>query len=224
MADNNNVFILFEEIKSVLEGMKNKLEELPRVITRQSQTENNKPDLSTVKEAVAETAKAKFEEIKGLLAKQWEAYAQLSTLTLQRLDNIRKSQEAQGEQQELQPQEHIHRHSFDIKSSKVFSFIVGLGVICAISLWGNIEQWKAKCQYADDALKFRAIRSWGGCDANDLLWLNKVFDIHRDKKAIEWVRKQADGYDNSLKTVSDSLMQEGLKSKVKPQTNNPKSD
>ncbi len=96
----NNVFILFEEIKSVLEGMKNKLEELPKMITTQPQTGNDKPDLSTVKEAVAETAKARSEEIKGLLAKQWEAYAQLSTLTLQRLDNIRKSQEEQGEQHE----------------------------------------------------------------------------------------------------------------------------
>ncbi len=101
MAENN-VLILFEEIKSVLEGMKNKLEELPRVINVQRQTGDNKPDLSTVKEAVAETAKTRSEEIKGLLAKQWEAYAQLSTLTLQRLDNIRKSQEEQGEQQEQQ--------------------------------------------------------------------------------------------------------------------------
>ncbi len=223
MADNN-VFILFEEIKSVLESMKNKLEELPRVITKQPQTGNDKPDLSTVKEAVTETTKAKSEEIKGLLAKQWKAYAQLSTLTLQRLDNIRKSQEEQGEQQELPPQEYIHKHSFDIKSSKVFSFVVGLGVVCTLSLWGNIEQWKAKRQYADDALKFRAIRSWGGCDADNILWLNKVFDIHRDEEAIEWVRKQADGYDTSLKTFSDSLMQEGLKGKVKPDANNPKSD
>ncbi len=69
MADNN-VFILFEKIKSVLEGMKNKLEELPKVMNVQRQTENDKPDLSTVKDAVAETARAQSEEIKGLLAKQ----------------------------------------------------------------------------------------------------------------------------------------------------------
>lgn len=212
MADNN-VFILFEEIKTMLEGMKSKLEALPKVIDRQKMDGNDKQDLSPIKEAVAETTKAQSEEIKGLLAKQWKAYAQLSTLTLQQLDAIKKSQDEQGEQQEQQPQEHIHRHSFDIKSSKVLSFVVGLGVLCAFSLWGNIEQWNSKRQYADDALKFRAIRAWGGCDANDVLWLNKVFDIHRDEKAIEWVRKQADGYDTSLKTVSDSIMQESIKSK-----------
>ncbi len=212
MADNN-VFILFEEIKTMLEGMKSKLEALPKVIDRQKTNGNDKQDLSPIKEAVAETTKAQSEDIKGLLAKQWKAYAQLSTLTLQQLDAIKKSQDEQGEQQEQQPQEHIHRHSFDIKSSKVLSFVVGLGVLCAFSLWGNIEQWNSKRQYADDALKFRAIRAWGGCDANDVLWLNKVFDIHRDEKAIEWVRKQADGYDTSLKTVSDSIMQESIKSK-----------
>lgn len=212
MADNN-VFILFEEIKTALNGIKRRMEELPNMASQQQQTGNDKPDLSPIKDVVTETAKAKFEEIKGLLERQWKAYAQLSTLTLQQLDDIRKSQKGQGEQQEVQPQKHIHRHNFDIKSSKVFSFVVGLGVVCALSLWGNIEQWKSKRQYADDALKFRAIRSWGGCDADNILWLNKVFDIHRDEKAIEWVRKQADGYDTSLKDVSDSLMQKSIKSK-----------
>lgn len=212
MADNN-VFILFEEIKTALNGIKSKMEELSNVASQQQQTGNNKLDLSPIKEVVMETTKAQSEEIKGLLEKQWKAYSQLSTLPLHQLDAIKKSQEEQGEQQELQPQEHIHRHSFDIKSSKVFSFVMGIGVVCAFSLWGNIVQWQSKRQYADDALKFRAIRAWGGCNANDVLWLNKVFDIHRDEKAIEWVRKQADGYDTSLKAVSDSIMQERIKSK-----------
>lgn len=212
MADNN-VFILFEEIKTALNGIKSKVEELPNVANQQPQTGNDKQDLSPIKETISEMAKAQSEEIKGLLAKQWKAYAQLSTLALHHLDAIKKSQKEQGIQQEQQPQEHIHRHSFDIKSSKIFSFVVGLGVVCALSLWGNIEQWKSKRQYADDALKFRAIRSWGGCTADEVLWLNKVFDIHRDEKAIEWVRKQADEYDTSLKAVSDSLTQESIKSK-----------
>lgn len=114
---------------------------------------------------------------------------------------------------EHQNEKYIHKHSFEIKSSKIFSFVVGLGMVCALSLWGNVAQWQSNRQYADDALKFRAIRSWGGCNANDVLWLNKVFDLLRDKKAIEWIRKQANGYETSLKTVSDSLMQESLKKK-----------
>ena len=184
---------------------------MPNVANQQPQIGCGEQDLSPIKEAVAETTKAQSEEIKGLLDKHWKAYAQLSTLTLHHLDAIKKSQEKQVVQQEQQPQEHIHKHSFDIKSSKVFAFVVGLGVVCALSLWGNIEQWQSKRQYADDALKFRAIRSWGGCSADNILWLNRVFDIHRDEKAIEWVRKHADGYDTSLKAVADSLMQESIK-------------
>lgn len=220
MADNN-VFILFEEIKTALKGIKNKLEELPNVADRQPQIGNDKSDLSPIKEAVVETTKAQSEEIKDLLARQWEAYAQVTTVILKRIGFLEEQFKVPDIQQ-LPRQEHIHRHSFDIKSSKVFSLVVGLGVVCALSLWGNVAQWQSKRQYADDALKFRAIRSWGGCNANDVLWLNKVFDIRRDEKAIEWVRKQADGYETSLKATSDSLMQEGLKGKSP--TDNSKSD
>ena len=113
---------------------------------------------------------------------------------------------------------HIHRHSFDFRSSRVFSLLVGMGVVCSLSLWGNIRLWQSNRQYADDALKFRAIRSWSGCTPGDILWLKKVFDIHRDEKAIEWIREQADGYENELKAVSDSLMQEKLKLQVKSES------
>lgn len=215
MADNN-VFILFEEIKTALKGINGKLEELPNVVNQQPKSGDVQQDFSPIKDAIVETAKVQFGEIKGMLDKHWKAYAQISTLILHHLDAIKKAQNEQHEQsikQEPQPQEHIHRHSFDIKSSKVFSFVVGVGAVCALSLWGNVVQWQSNRQYADDALKFRVIRSWGGCDANDMLWLNKVFDIHRNEKAIEWVRKQADGYETSLKAVSDSLMQENIKSK-----------
>ena len=94
---------------------------------------------------------------------------------------------------------------------KVFSLLVGMGVVCSLSVWGNIELWKSKRQYADDALKFRVIRSWGGCNAKTILWLNDVFDIRRDEETIEWLRQEADGYDRDLKAVSDSLMQDKIR-------------
>ena len=218
MADNN-VFVLFEEIKTALRGINNKLEELPKVVAQVPQSEANAQDLSPIKEVMVETTKAQSEDIKDLLAKHWKAYAQISTVILQRLDTIKKVQEKQEVEQEQQPQEHIHKHSFDIKSKKVFSVFAGLGVVCALSLWGNITQWQSNRQYADDALKFRAICAWGGCNSNDVLWLNKVFDIQRNEKAIEWVRKQADEFEASLKVASDSLMQDRKKPKADKQDN-----
>ena len=93
----------------------------------------------------------------------------------------------------------------------LLSLLVGMGVVCGLSIWGNIKLWQSKRQYADDALKFRVIRSWGGCDAKTILWLNDMFDIRRDEKTIDWLRQEADRYDSDLKAVSDSLMQEKLK-------------
>ena len=61
------------------------------------------------------------------------------------------------------PQEHIHRHSIDLKSSKVFTYMVAVSVLCFVSLVSNYFLWQRKQQYEDDALKFRIIRVWRGC-------------------------------------------------------------
>ena len=64
MADNN-VFILFEEIKTALKGINGKLEALPKVAGQQPQIENNEPDLSPIKEAIVETAKLSLEKLRA---------------------------------------------------------------------------------------------------------------------------------------------------------------
>ncbi|KXO15335.1 hypothetical protein HMPREF3218_0201141 [Prevotella bivia] len=89
-----------------------------------------------------------------------------------------------------QPQEHIHKHSFDIKSSKVFIYVVITAVVCLASLVGNFWLWQSKQQYKDDALKFRIIRN---------------------ENTITNIKKKADGYDLGLKQKADSLMQRKLK-------------
>ena len=76
MADNN-VFILFEEIKTALKGINGKLEELPNVVNQQPKNEDTQQDFSPIKDAIVETTKVQTEDIKGLLAKQWKAYAEI---------------------------------------------------------------------------------------------------------------------------------------------------
>lgn len=211
---DNNVFILFEEIRNMLGGMKGKLEELSKMINGQQPMGASQPDLSPVKEAVTETAKVCSEEIRGLLPRQWAAYAQVFNAILTQVGSLEKWLKEPETGQKQPPQEHIHKHCFDTKSSKVFSFVVEFGVACALSLWGNIELWLFECQFADDALEFR---TWKRCSANDVFCLNKVFNIRQDERAIKWVWKQADGYDSSQKNVADSLMQERLRNVMTPQ-------
>lgn len=216
--DNNEVYALFEDIKNDLKGINRKLDNAPKVTNDQSGGQPPAVDLNPIKELFESSAKEHQAQTKAMLTKFGEAEVYASNRILSLLRNLKETFARSSEERKDEPQEHIHRHSFDIQSSKVFSLLVGMGIVCSLSIWSNIELWKSKRQYADDALKFRVIRSWGGCNANHILWLNDVFDIHRDEETIEWIRQEADGYDKGLKTLSDSLMQEKLT--VTQMTNN----
>lgn len=209
--DNNEVYALFEDIKNELKGINGKLENAPKVTNNQSSGQPPAVDLKPLKELFDSSAKEHQAQTKAMLTKFGEAEVYASNRILHLLRDLKESFTRSSEERKDEPQEHIHRHTFDIKSNKVFSLLVGMGIVCSLSVWGNIELWQSKRQYADDALKFRVIRSWGGCNANHILWLNDVFDIHRDEETIEWIRQEVDGYDRGLKALSDSLMQERLK-------------
>lgn len=218
--DNNEVYALFEDIRNGLKGINDRLENAPKVSNSQSGEQAPVMDLAPIKDLFDSSAKEYQAQTKAILTKFGEAEVNASNRILHLLRDLRERFVRSSEERQDEPQEHIHRHIFDIRSNKVFSLLVGIGVVCSLSVWGNIELWQSKRQYADDALKFRVIRSWGGCDAKHILWLNDVFDIRRDENTIEWLRQEADGYDRDLKAVSDSLMQERLK--VEQITNNKK--
>ena len=216
--DNNEVYSLFEDIKNGLKNINSKLENVSKVSNSQAPA----MDLAPIKDLFDSSAKEHQQQTKVMLAKFGEAEVKTSNRILGLLRDLKESFITNSEERKDEPQEHIHRHQFDIKSSRVFSLLVGMGFTLTLSIWGNFELWKSKRQYADDALKFRVIRSWGGCNANHILWLNDMFDIHRDEETIEWIRQEADGYDKGLKTLSDSLMQEKLKVKQMKNNNNKK--
>ena len=209
--DNNEVYSLFEDIKNDLKGINRKLENTLKATNNQSDGQSPTVDLTPIKELFDSSAKEHQKQTKAILTKFAEAEVYASNRILHLLRNLKESFALSSEERKDEPQGHIHRHSFDIRSSKVFSLLVGMGIVCSLSIWGNIELWKYKRQYADDALKFRVIRSWRGCNAKHILWLNDVFDIHRNEETIDWIRQEADAYDRGLKTLSDSLMQEKLK-------------
>ena len=209
--DNNEVYALFEDIRNGLKGINDKLENTPKVSNGPSGEQAPAMDLAPIMELFDSSAKEHQAQTKAMLTKYAEAEVKTSNRILGLLRDLKEMFIRNSEERTNEPQKHIHRHCFDIRSSKVFSPLVGMGVVCSLSIWGNIELWQSKRQYADDALKFRVIRTWGGCNAKAILWLNDVFDIRRDVETIEWLRQEADGYDRDLKAVSDSLMQERLK-------------
>ena len=215
MADNNT-FVLFEEIK-------NKLETIYKEVKELKEKENGSVSLP-VQSTPAQSDEQKEQEMlnqheqrtKEVINKYIGVQVRIKDEEAKSIDKLMASvltmlHEWQEQKEHPQPQEQIHRHSFDIKSSKVFTYMVAVSVLCFVSLVDNYFLWQSKQQYKDDALKFRIIRVWRGCSPKEILWLNDVFDIHRNEKIIRNIKKEADGYDLELKQKADSLMQRKLK-------------
>ena len=215
MADNNT-FVLFEEIKNKLETIYRELKEL-------KEKENSSASFPVPSTSVQHDDQQEQEwlnqyeqRIKEVINKYIGVQVRIKDEEAKSIDKLVASvltmlHEWQEQKEHPQPQEQIHRHSFDIKSSKVFTYMVVTTAACFVSLVGNYFLWQSKRQYKDDALKFRIIRVWRGCNSKDILWLNDVFDIHRNEKTIKLIKGKTDDYDMELKQQADSLMQIKLK-------------
>ena len=215
MADKNT-FVLFEEIKNKLETIYRELKEL-------KEKENNSASFPVPSTPVQYDDQQEQELLnqyelrtEAVLNKYIDVQKRIKDEEVKSIDKLVASvltmlHEWQEQKEHPQPQEQIHRHSFDIRSSKVFTYMVVTTAICFVSLVGNHFLWQSKQQYKDDALKFRIIRVWRGCSSKDILWLNDVFDIHRNENTIRKIKKATDSYDMELKQKADSLMQMKLK-------------
>ena len=213
---DNNTFVLFEEIKTKLETIYRELKEL-------KEKENGSVSLP-VQSTPAQSDEQKEQELlnqyeqrtKEVINKYIGVQVRIKDEEAKSMDKLVASvltmlHEWQKQKEHTIPQELLHRHSFEIKSSRVFTTVVAVSIICFISLVSNYFLWQSKQQYKDDALKFRIIRVWRVCSPKEILWLNDVFDIHRNENIIRNIKKEADGYDLELKQKADSLMQRKLK-------------
>ena len=215
MADNNT-FVLFEEIKNKLETIYRELKELKEKENGSvSLPVSSTPELSD-EQREQELLNQYEQRIKAVINKYIGVQVRIKDEEAKSMDKLVASvltmlHEWQEQKEHPIPQEHIHRHSFDIKSSRVFTTVVAVSVLCLVSLVSNYFLWQSKQQYKDDALKFRIIRVWRGCSPKEILWLNDVFDIHRNEKIIKRIKGKADDYDMELKQKADSLMQMKLK-------------
>ena len=213
---DNNTFVLFEEIKNKLETIYRELKELKE----KKNISVSLPVSSTPVQSDGQREEALLNQYeqrtKALLNKYIDVQVRIKDEEAKSIDRLTASvlnmlHEWQEQKEHPQPQEQIHRHSFDIRSSKVFTYMVVTTAICFVSLVGNYFLWQSKQQYKDDALKFRIIRVWRGCSSKDILWLNDVFDINRNENTIRKIKKATDSYDMELKQKADSLMQMKLK-------------
>ena len=211
-------FVLFEEIKNKLEIIYRELKEL-------KEKENGSVSLPVPSTPVQRDEQQEQELLNQYEQRTKDVLNEYIGVQVRIKDEEAKSfdklvaniltmlHEWQEQKEHPQLQELLHRHSFDIKSSKVFTYMVAVSVLCFVSLVGNYFLWQRKQQYEDDALKFRIIRVWRRCSPKEILWLNDVFDIHRNAAIIKRIKKHTDDYNVGLKAKADSLMQNNLQNK-----------
>ena len=119
--DNNEVYALFEDIKNGLKGINSKLGNAPKVSNNQSEGQAPAVDLKPIKELFDSSAKEHQAQTKAMLTKFGEAEVHASNRILHLLRDLKEMFVQSSEEREDRPQEHIHRHRFDIRSNKVFS-------------------------------------------------------------------------------------------------------
>ena len=217
MADNNT-FVLFEEIKNKLETIYRELKELREKENGSVSLPATSTPVQCDEQQEQELLNQYEQRTKEVINKYIGVQVRIKDEEAKSMDKLVASvltmlHEWKEKKEHPIPQELLHRHSFDIKSSRVFTTVVAVSIICFISLVGNYFLWQSKQQYKDDALKFRIIRVWRGCSPKEILWLNDVFDIHRNEKIIKLIKEKADDYDMELKQKADSLMQNNLQNK-----------
>ena len=215
MSDNNT-FVLFEEIKNKLETIYRELKELKEKVKNSASLPVSSTTVESDEQQKQELLNQYEQRTKEVINKYIGVQVRIKDEEAKSMDKLVASvltmlHEWQEQKEHPQPQEQINRHSFDLKSSKVFTYMVAVSILCFVSLVGNYFLWQSKQQYKDDALKFRIIRVWRGCSPKEVLWLNDVFDIHRNEKIIKLIKEKADDYDMELKQKADSLMQRKLK-------------
>ena len=186
MADKNT-FVLFEEIKNKLETIYRELKELKEKENCSVSPPVPSTPVQRDEQQEQELLNQYEQRIKELINKYIGVQVRIKDEETKSIDKLAASvltmlHEWQEQKEHPQLQEQIHKHSFDIKSSKVFTTVVAVSILCVVYLVGNYFLWQSKQQYKDDALKFRIIRVWRGCSSKDILWLNDVFDIHRNER------------------------------------------
>ena len=213
---DNNTFVLFEEIKNKLETIYRELKELKEKENCSVSPPVPSTPVQRDDQQEQELLNQYEQRTKEVINKYIGVQVRIKDEEAKSIDKLVASvltmlHEWQEKKEHPIPQELLHRHSFDIKSSKVFTYMVVTTAVCFTSLVGNYFLWQNKRQYKDDALKLRIIRVWRGCSPKEILWLNDVFDIHRNENAIRKIKKATNSYEMELKQKADSLMQMKLK-------------
>ena len=96
------------------------------------------------------------------------------------------------------PQKKVVTHRFEPTSKNVLLFIGGLALSLVISIWGNLTQWRDYQDWEEADLKYRALKMVLPSDDPNIRYIEKHFNVQRDKDIIDKLRTQVDVYEDSV--------------------------
>ena len=122
------------------------------------------------------------------------------------------------------PQKKVVTHRFEPTSKNVLLFIGGLALSLVISIWGNLTQWRKYQDWEEAELKYRALKMVLPSDDPNIRYIEKHFNVQRDKNIIDNVRNRVAVYEDSVRHHYEMIEMAAYKDSLAKQLNKEAND
>ena len=122
------------------------------------------------------------------------------------------------------PQKKVVTHRFEPTSKNVLLFIGGLALSLVLSIWGNLTQWREHQDWEEADLKYRALKMVLPSDDPNIRYIEKHFNVQRDKNIIDNVRNRVAVYEDSVRHHYEMIEMAAYKDSLAKQLNKEAND
>ncbi len=112
------------------------------------------------------------------------------------------------------PQKKVVTHRFEPTSKYVLLFIGGLVLSLVISIWGNLNQWRAHQDWEEADLKYRALKMVLPSNDPNVRYIEKNFSVCPNKEVIEKVRTHVNIYEDSIRYHNEMIQMAAIKDSI----------
>ena len=201
----NIITELFEELKTRIELINNKLEELQK---GKSDQENSLQPIDYFDDRVVDTMikltpKVDLSDLKEMIKTlETQNYKTRNTVTtnIEEIKNIIKENTHQ-----------YHHYIFDMRSSKVFIMILVPTLISLASLTYNTIQHIENNRLENNDIKYRYVKMAGGASKANLFVLESVFNEKSSKEMQEKYRAQVVDFETRVQQRTEEIELANLK-------------
>jgi len=112
------------------------------------------------------------------------------------------------------PQKKIVTHRFEPTSKNVLLFIGSLALSLVLSIWGNLNQWRAHQDWEEADLKYRALKMVLPSNDPNVRYIEKNFSVCPNKEVIEKVRTHVNIYEDSIRYHNEMIQMAAIKDSI----------